>query len=355
LCEKYYLYHRKRCAHSVIFPALKSPARFGNLLHMKAIRVSKVGGPESLVLTEVAMPAPGSGEARVKVSYAGVNFIDVYHRTGRYPLAIPFTPGSEASGVVDAVGEGVTEIKVGDRVAYAMQIGAYAEYAIVPAWKLVPIPQHVSDRNVAASMLQGMTAHFLVTACNPVLNKDIVLIHAAAGGVGLLLVQMAKMRGARIIATVGSDEKVKLAKAAGADDVINYTKQDFVAEVKRLTNGIGVHAVYDSVGKATFEKGLDCLRPRGHMVLFGGASGPVAPIDPLTLTAKGSLFLTRPSLRDYAASREELLERAGEVLRLISEDKLMLRIDREYPLSDAAHAHRDLESRKTSGKLLLKP
>jgi NADPH:quinone reductase len=321
---------------------------------MKAIRVSQPGGPESLVLTDVDTPSPGPGEARVRVLYSGVNFIDVYHRTGRYPLPLPFTPGQEASGVVEAIGEGVTEVKVGDRVAYAMTLGSYSQYTIVGAWKLVPIPKQVSDRDAAAAMLQGMTAHFLVTACNPILNRDVVLIHAAAGGVGLLLTQMARLRGARVIATVGSPEKVNLAKAAGADDVINYTTQDFVAEVKRLTNGVGVHCVYDSVGQATFLKGLDCLRTRGHMVLFGGASGPVAPIDPILLMSKGSLFLTRPTLKDYCASRPELLERAEEVLRLIAEDKLMLRIDREYPLAEAAQAHRDLESRKTSGKLLLK-
>ncbi len=321
---------------------------------MKAIRVSQPGGPESLVLTDVDIPSPGPGEARVRVLYSGVNFIDVYHRTGRYPLPLPFTPGQEASGVVEAIGEGVTEVKVGDRVAYAMTLGSYSQYTIVGAWKLVPIPKQVSDRDAAAAMLQGMTAHFLVTACNPILNRDVVLIHAAAGGVGLLLTQMARLRGARIIATVGSAEKVNLAKAAGADEVINYTTQDFVAEVKRLTNGVGVHCVYDSVGQATFLKGLDCLRTRGHMVLFGGASGPVAPIDPILLMSKGSLFLTRPTLKDYCASRPELLERAEEVLRLIAEDKLMVRVDREYPLAEAAQAHRDLESRKTSGKLLLK-
>jgi len=320
---------------------------------MKSIRVTQTGGPEVLNLQEIPDPVPGPGEVRVRVTVAGVNFIDVYHRTGHYAVDLPFTPGMEGAGVVDALGENVTTAKVGERVAWAMQRGAYAEFAVVPAWKLVPIPDAVDDKTAAAAMLQGMTAHFLVTACNPIIAGDVVLIHAAAGGVGLLLVQLAELRGATVIGTVGSEFKVNLAKAAGADHVINYTTQDFVQEVKRITSGVGVHAVYDSVGKATFDKSLDSLRVRGHMVLFGGSSGPVAPVDPLTLTAKGSLFLTRPSLQHYAASREEILERAGEVLRLIEKDRLMVRIEKTYPLAEAAQAHRDLESRKTSGKLLL--
>jgi len=322
---------------------------------MKLIQVTKNGGPEELNLVDAPTPAPTSGQALVRIAATGVNFIDVYFRTGLYKADLPFTPGSEAAGFVEAVGEGVTTVKAGDRVAYAMVRGSYAQYALVPAAQLVKLPDHVDFPTAAAAMLQGMTAHYLSHSTFPLKQGDIALVHAAAGGTGALLVQMAKMRGATVIGTAGSEEKAAIAKQAGADEVIVYTSQDFVAEVKRITHGRGVDVIYDSVGASTFLKGLDAIRPRGMMVLFGQSSGAVAPFDPGILNPKGSLFLTRPSLAFYAASREELEWRAGDVLSWIADGKLKLRIDRTYPLAQAADAHRDLEGRKTSGKIILIP
>jgi NADPH2:quinone reductase len=322
---------------------------------MKAIRVHQPGGTEAMQYEDAPMPEPEPGEARVKVQAIGVNFIDVYHRSGQYPLETPFTPGSEAAGVVDVVGPGVTEVQVGDRVAYAMQIGAYAEYAVVPAWKLVPLPNAVSFEVGAAVMLQGMTAHYLTHSTFPLAAEHSALVHAAAGGVGLLLIQLAKQRGAFVIGTVSTVPKEQLAREAGADAVIRYTEQDFVAETKRLTDGKGVHVVYDSVGKTTFDGSVNCLRPRGYLALFGQSSGAVPPIDPQILNAHGSLFLTRPSLGHYAADRDELLWRSGELFNLIADGKLHVRIDRTVPLREVAVAHRALESRETAGKVVLIP
>ncbi len=322
---------------------------------MKAIQVSKTGGPEVLTLVDVPAPKPKPNEALVKVSAVGVNFIDVYFREGRYPAPLPFIDGQEAAGVVSEIGSEVKSLKAGDRVAYTGVLGSYSEYAVIPAVRLVRIPQGVDDRQAAAAMLQGMTAHYLLYSSYPLKKGETALIHAAAGGVGLLLVQMAKNLGARVIGTVGSEDKAKLAREAGADDVILYNDQDFETETKRLTDGKGVHVVYDGVGKTTFEKGLNVLRPRGYMVLFGGASGPVSSFDPIKLSQKGSLFLTRPSLTHYLLSREELEQRAGDIFQMISAGKLKLRIEHVYKLEDAQQAHRDLESRKTTGKLLLIP
>lgn len=322
---------------------------------MKAILVHEPGGPEAMRYEDAPLPEPKAGEARVKIEAIGVNFIDIYHRTGQYKLDRPFTPGSEAAGVVDAVGEGVTEVKKGDRVAYAMQIGAYAEYAIVPAWKLVSVPDTVESETAAAVLLQGMTAHYLTHSTFPVEPGHSVLIQAAAGGVGLLLTQMAKRRGAYVIGTVSTEEKEQLARKAGADAIIRYTEQDFVKETKRLTDGKGVHVVYESVGKTTFEGSLDSLRPRGYLVLFGQSSGAVPPFDPQILNAKGSLFLTRPSLGPYVADRDELLWRAGDLFRWIADGELDVRIDRTVPLAEVAEAHRALENRETSGKVVLIP
>jgi NADPH2:quinone reductase len=322
---------------------------------MKAIRVHEPGGPEALRYEDAPLPEPKPGEARVKLNTIGINFIDVYHRSGQYKLEQPFTPGSEGAGVVDAVGEGVTEVEVGDRVAYAMQIGAYAEYAVVPAWKLVPVPDGVDFQTAAAVMLQGMTAHYLTHSTFPIERGQSVLVHAAAGGVGLLLIQIAKRRGAFVIGTVSTEEKERLAREAGADAIIRYTEQDFVAETKRLTDGKGVPVVYDSVGKTTWEGSLNSLRPRGYMVLFGQSSGAVPPIDAQILNAKGSLFLTRPTLAHYAADRDELLWRSGDLFRWIADGELNVRIDRTVPLADAAAAHRALEGRETSGKVVLVP
>jgi NADPH:quinone reductase len=322
---------------------------------MKAVRVHAPGGPEALKFEDVPEPTPKAGEAVVKVDAAGLNYIDVYQRSGLYKLEMPLTLGLEAGGTVTAVGSGVTEVKVGDKVAYTGVPGAYAQYAAVPAAKLVVLPQGVSTRQGAAAMLQGMTAHYLACSTYPLKKGDTCLVHAAAGGVGLLLCQMARMRGARVIGTVSTDEKAKLAREAGADEVILYTTQDFEAETKRITGGKGVQVVYDSVGKTTFEKGFNVLAPRGMMVLYGQSSGPVPPFDAGILGAKGSLFLTRPSLFAYTATREELLQRAGEVLGWIRDGKLKLRMEFEFPLKDVAEAHRALESRKTTGKVLLIP
>ena len=322
---------------------------------MKAIEMAGYGGPEVLEYREVTTPEPGTGEALVRIRAIGVNFIDVYHRTGRYPGVLPLIPGMEAAGVVEALGGEVKNIKVGDRVAYAMHLGSYAEYAVVSAEKLVPIPDGVDDRSAAAAMLQGMTAHYLSHGSYPIQAGDTVLIHAGAGGVGLLLTQIAARLGARVITTVSTEEKAALSRQAGADEVILYTESDFETEVKRITDGKGVQVVYDSVGKTTFEKSLNCLRPRGYMVFYGASSGPAAPIDPMVLSAKGSLFLTRPTLGHYLLNREELLKRASDVLKWIADGSLKLRIEHQYPLAEAARAHRDLEARVTTGKLLLLP
>lgn len=320
---------------------------------MKAILVRECGGPERLELAEVAMPEPGAGQARVKISHVGVNFIDIYFRMGLYKADLPLILGMEASGVVDAVGEGVTEVAVGDRVAYAGPRGSYAEYAVAPAWQLVKVPAGVSDALAAAAMLQGMTAHYLTHSTYPLQNGQTCLVHAAAGGAGQCVVQMAKRRGARVIATVGTAAKAELAREAGADEVILYDEVDFAAETRRLTEGKGVDVVYDSVGASTFLKSLDSLKPRGMMVTFGNASGPVPAVEPLLLNAKGSLFLTRPTLAHHIATREELLWRAGDVLSWIANGDLKLTIHQTYALSEARAAQEDLAARKTTGKLLL--
>jgi NADPH:quinone reductase len=322
---------------------------------MKAIQVQKTGGPEVLTLVDLPVPKPKANEAVVKIAASGVNFIDVYFREGRYPAALPFTDGQEAAGTVTEVGGDVKSVKVGDRVAYSNVMGSYAEYAAVPADRLVRVPDKITDQQAAAAMLQGMTAHYLINTTYPLKKGETALIHAAAGGVGLLLVQMAKNIGAHVIGTVGTEEKAKLAREAGADEVIVYATQDFEAETKRLTGGKGVHVVYDGVGKSTFEKGLNLLRPRGYMVLFGGASGPVPAFDPIVLSQKGSLFVTRPSLIHYVALREELEQRSGDVFAMIAADKLKLRISQTYKLEEVQQAHRDLEGRKTTGKILLAP
>jgi NADPH:quinone reductase len=304
---------------------------------------------------ELPVPQPKANEAVVKLAASGVNFIDVYHREGRYKVPLPFVLGQEGAGVVTAVGADVKGVKSGDRVAWTGLMGGYAEYAAIPADRLVTVPAGVSDRQAAAVMLQGMTAHYLAHDTYRLKRGETALIHAAAGGVGLLLVQIAHHIGARVLATVSTEEKAKLAREAGADEIIFYTQSDFEAETKRLTEGKGVDVVYDSVGKTTFDKSLNILRPRGMMVLFGGSSGAVPPFDPITLTAKGSLFLTRPSLGNYIASREELMERSSAVFGMIAAGKLKLRIEHTYPLAEAARAHGELEGRKTTGKLLLIP
>jgi NADPH2:quinone reductase len=320
---------------------------------MKAIQIKQPGGPEAMELVELPVPEPKASEAVVKLAASGVNFIDVYNREGRYKVPLPFVLGQEGAGVVAAVGSAVKSVKVGDRVAWTSVLGAYAEYAAVPAERLVPIPAGVTDQQAAAAMLQGMTAHYLAHDTYPLKRGDRALVHAAAGGVGLLLVQMAHNVGARVIATVSTDEKARLARGAGADEIILYTQADFEAETKRLTGGKGVDVVYDSVGKTTFDKGLNILRPRGMMVLYGGSSGAVPPFDLIALSQKGSLFLTRPSLGNYIATREELVARSGAVFGMMAAGKLKLRIEHVYPLAEAQRAHRDLEGRKTTGKLLL--
>jgi NADPH:quinone reductase len=322
---------------------------------MKAIQVKQTGGPEVMEMVELPVPEPKGNEAVVKLTASGVNFIDVYHREGRYKTTLPLIPGQEGAGEVVAVGSDVKSVKIGDRVAWTMTLGSCAEYAAVPADRLVSIPVGVSDQQAAAAMLQGMTAHYLAYDTYPLKRGETALVHAAAGGVGLLLVQVAHNIGARIIATVSTEEKAKLAREAGADEIILYTQRDFEAETKRLMGGKGVDVVYDSVGKTTFEKGLNVLRPRGMMVLFGGSSGGVPPFDPIILTQKGSLFLTRPSLGNYIATREELVARSGSVFAMIASGKLKLRIEHTYPLAEAQRAHRELEGRKTTGKLLLIP
>jgi NADPH2:quinone reductase len=322
---------------------------------MRAVRIHAAGGPEAMRVDDVPQPTPQAGEALVKVDAAGLNYIDVYFRSGLYKANLPLTLGMEAGGTVAAVGSGVADVKVGDKVAYTGVPGAYAEYAIVPAGRLVTLPSGLSTKQGAAMMLQGMTAHYLACSTYPLKSGDTCLVHAAAGGVGLLLCQIAKMRGARVIGTVSTEDKAKLAREAGADEVILYTKQDFVAEVKRITGGAGLEVVYDAVGKDTFDKGFDILKPRGMMVLYGQSSGPVGPFDLQVLNAKGSLFVTRPSLNHHIAARGELLQRAGDLAGWIRDGKLKLRMEFEFPLKDAAEAHRALEGRKTTGKVLIVP
>lgn len=321
---------------------------------MRAVRVPRTGGADVLAIDTIPVPVPGPGQVLVRVEAAGLNFIDIYKRSGIYTIPLPNTLGEEAAGTVVALGPGVSDTTVGARVAWAMVQGAFAEFAVVPAAMTVPLPDGVTTALGAAVMLQGMTAHYLATSTRPLSPGDTCLVHAAAGGTGLLLVQIAKLRGARVIATVGSDAKAELAKEAGADDVIIYTRQDFVAETKRITGGKGVQVVYDSVGKSTFLPGFDVIAPRGMMVLFGGSSGPVDPFDPQILNRKGSLFLSRPSLGAYIATREELLERAGELFRWIAGGKLSVRIGAEFPLAEAAEAQRALEGRQTTGKVILR-
>ena len=322
---------------------------------MKAIQVSQTGGPEVLTLVDLPTPTPKPNEALVELKASGVNFIDVYFREGRYPSPLPFIDGQEGAGVVTELGSEVTNLKVGDRVAYTSSLGSYAEFAAVPAARLVKIPGALSFEQAAAAMLQGMTAHYLLHSSYKLQSGETALIHAAAGGVGLLLVQMAKKIGARVIATAGNETKAQLAREAGADDCIIYTQADFETETKRLTDGKGVHVVYDGVGKATFDKDLEVLRMRGYLVLFGGSSGAVPPFDLIKLSQKGSLFTTRPTLAHYTVTREELEWRANDVLGMIAKGELNLRIHKVYPLAEAAQAHRDLEGRKTTGKLLLQP
>jgi NADPH2:quinone reductase len=321
---------------------------------MKAIRVHTFGGPEVLSLDEIPVPQPGAGEVLVRIEAIGVNFIDIYFRTGLYKAEPPVTLGMEAAGVVEAAGEGFSQLVPGDRVAYCMTRGAYAEYAVVPAWQVVKIPDSLDFESAAAALLQGMTAHYLTHSTFELKPGDTALVHAAAGGTGRLIVQMAKMRGARVIATTSSAAKAEVVRRTGADEIILYTEQDFQSEVRHLTGGRGVDVVYDSVGATTFEKSLNSLRPRGMMVSFGNASGPVPAIEPLLLSQKGSLFLTRPSLFAYCATPEELRWRATDVLNWITEGRLTLHIEKVYPLAQAGQAQIDLASRKTTGKLLLK-
>ena len=322
---------------------------------MRAIRVHEFGGPEALRLEDVPVPIPGPGQALIRVEAAGINFIDVYHRTGLYKQPLPFTLGREASGTVEAVGAGVSTVRVGDRVASESVTGAYADFALVAADRVVPLPDDVSAPLGAAILLQGMTAHYLVHSTCPLGRGDTCLVHAAAGGVGLLLCQLASRAGARVIGTVSTEEKAALAREAGAAEVIFYNREEFAPAVRRLTGGAGVRVVYDSVGATTFLGSLECLAPRGMLVLYGQSSGPVAPFDPQVLSQRGSLFLTRPTLVHHTATRAELLERAGDVLRGVADGWLSIRVGAEFPLEQAADAHRALEGRRTTGKVLLLP
>jgi NADPH2:quinone reductase len=322
---------------------------------MKAIRVYEYGDPNVLKYEDVPEPTAGKGEAVVKIAAAGLNYIDIYFRSGLSKAAqLPFTPGHEGAGTVASIGEGVGEVKVGDRVAYAMTPGSYAEYAVVPAWKLVKLPDNIEFNLGAAIMLQGMTAHYLTHSTFPLMRGHRAVIHAGAGGVGLLLIQIARKLGATVYATVGNDAKATLARAAGANETILYSKQDFETEVKRFSPG-GVDVVYDAVGVNTFEKSLNCLRPRGFMVLYGHSSGPVSSVDPATLVGKGSLFFTRPSLAHYAMTREEVLSRTADLFRWIADGELKFRVDHVFPLADAAKAHEALAGRRTTGKVVLIP
>jgi NADPH2:quinone reductase len=323
---------------------------------MKAVRVHTYGGPEVLKYEEAPMPVAGKGEAVVKIAAAGLNFVDIYFRTGLYKAPqLPFIPGQEAAGTVSSTGEGVTEVKAGDRVAYAMTQGSYAEFAAVPAWKLVKLPENVDFKLGAAIMLQGMTAHYLTHSTFPLKPGHTAIVHAGAGGVGLLLIQIAKKLGATVFTTVGNESKGELARGAGADEVIIYSKQDFESEVKQLTGGKGVDVVYDSVGASTFEKSLNCLRPRGYLVYYGHSSGPVPAFDPSILVAKGSLFLTRPTLQHYAATRDEVLSRANDLFRWVGKGELKVKVGHTFALAEAAKAHEELAGRKTTGKVLLLP
>ena len=322
---------------------------------MRAAIVHEVGGPEKIEFDDLPVPAPGHGQALVKVAAAGVNFIDTYHRSGLYKVDLPARLGMEGAGVVESVGPGTAGVARGDRVAWVMARGAYAEYAVVPAPQLVRLPDHLDFRLAAAAMLQGMTAHYLTHSTFLLKPEHTCLVHAAAGGTGQLIVQMAKMLGARVLGTVSTAEKAQQARQAGADEVILYTVEDFVEETKKRTAGEGVHVVYDGVGKTTFLKSLDCLRPRGLIVNFGNASGPAPAFEPLLLQQEGSLYVTRPNLAHYVATRDELQWRAGDVLRWIDEGRLRIHIGGEYALGEAATAHRDLESRGTTGKLILIP
>jgi NADPH2:quinone reductase len=322
---------------------------------MKAVRVHATGGPDKLVYEDVPVPVPGPGEALVKIQAIGLNFIDIYFRTGLYKSPLPFVPGQEAAGIVEKIGDDVTTVKPGDRVAYAGIMGAYAQYAVANASRLVRLPDTVSFELAAAAMLQGMTAHYLTHSTFPLRKGETLLLHAAAGGVGLLLTQIARNIGATVIGTVSTADKSALAIEAGANHVILYTQTDFEVEVKKITSGAGVDVVYDSVGRTTFEKSLNCLRKRGMMVLFGQSSGPVPPFEPTLLNSKGSLYVTRPGLPHYIATREELVWRAGDVLGWVADNRLKVRIDRTYSLQDVAKAQQDLEERKTSGKVIIKP
>lgn len=322
---------------------------------MKAIRVQHTGGPEVMELAEVAVPPPKSNEALVKVSVAGVNSIDGLFRDGSLRTTLPFIPGQEGAGVVSAVGSQARTVKVGDRVAWSGSLGSYAEYVAATADSLVPVPATITDEQAAAAMMHGLTAHYLANDAHKLKAGETALVHAAAGGVGLLLVQMARAIGARVIGTASSEEKAKLAREAGADEVIIFTKQDFEPELKRLTGGEGVDVVYDGVGKATFEKNLNVMRLRGMLVLYGMSSGPVPPVDPAKLSEKGSLYMARTTLAHFTATREELLARTGALFAMIAEGKLQLRIAKTYPLADAPQAHQDMEARKVAGKLLLIP
>jgi NADPH:quinone reductase len=322
---------------------------------MRAIEIEKTGGPEVLVLRELPVPQPGPQQVLVKIEAIGVNFIDIYLREGRYPAKLPFVPGQEAAGVVTALGPGVSGFKVGDRVVWCHILGAYAEYAVVPLGVLIAVPDGVTTRQAAAALLQGTTAHYLSHSTYAIQRGDAVLVHAGAGGVGLLLIQMAKRLGARVLTTVSTEAKAALAREAGADETILYTREDFTARVSELTGGEGVPVVYDSVGKTTFEGSLACLRRRGLMVLYGGASGPVPPLDLIRLSTMGSLYVTRPTMKDYTSTRQELEQRVGDVLGWVADGTLKLRIEHSYPLAEAAQAHRDLEGRKTTGKVLLAP
>jgi NADPH2:quinone reductase len=324
---------------------------------MRAIQISETGGSEVLAFRELPNPTPGAGQALIQIDAIGVNFIDVYQREGRYAVPLPFIPGQEAAGTVIALGPETesSPVKVGDRVAWCHVMGTYAEYAAAPLSKLIVVPENISTRQGAAAMLQGMTAHYLAHSTYAIQPGDTVLIHAGAGGVGLLLIQMAKRLGARVLTTVSTEEKAGLARHAGADEVILYTQENFATKVRELTDGKGVPVVYDSVGKTTFDGSLACLRTRGMMVLYGGSSGAVPPFDLIQLSTKGSLFVTRPTMKDYTATREELEQRSGDVLRWVSDGTLKLRIEHTYPLADAGQAHRDLEARKTTGKVLLIP
>jgi NADPH2:quinone reductase len=320
---------------------------------MKAIVIEQFGGPEVMRVADVPVPAPGAGQVLLRVEAAGVNFIDVYHRTGLYKQPLPLTLGKEAAGTVEKVGAGVTDLRAGDRVASESVLGSYAELALVPADRVVPLPDGVDARTAAAVLLQGMTAQYLSHTTYPLRPGDTCVVHAAAGGTGLLLCRMANRLGARVIGTVSTEEKAALARKAGAHEIILYTQEDFVAGVKRITGGKGVQVIYDSVGRTTFLAGLDCLVPRGMMVLYGQSSGPVEPVDPRILNQKGSLFLTRPTLGHYTRTREELLQRAGEVFGDVAAGRLEVRIGHEFPLEQAAEAHRELEARRTTGKILL--